>query len=71
MENQNTYESKFLVTRIGNGAKLHLSLDYNGGRLYPMCGLDSPFSKARPAGRPLAEITCKHCRESAIKRKLI
>jgi hypothetical protein len=53
---------KHLVTRIGMGAKLHLSSDYGrGGRLYPACGSDSPFSKARPTGYGFEHITCVKC----------
>jgi hypothetical protein len=73
-ENHNPYwtPENFCVTQIGNGAKLHLSRKATAGnRLYPMCGLDSPFSKARDTGRPLAEVTCRHCRDKATLRNLI
>jgi hypothetical protein len=62
----------FCVTRIGFGSRLHISWKSTpGNRLVPACGLDSPFSRAIDTGRPLADITCKHCKAFAIKRKLI
>lgn len=63
---------KYLVTRIGMGDKLHLSADYGrGGRLYPACGNDSPFSKARPTGYGFEHITCVKCIARAKKLGLI
>lgn len=50
-----------VVTRIGRGAKLHLSFDTGYTRLYPACGGDSPFSKARNTGYGLNHITCAKC----------
>ena len=55
----------YLVTRIGSGAKLHLSQDYNSGRLYPSCGNDSPWSKARRTTYTFSQITCLKCQKKA------
>jgi len=52
---------KYLVTRIGMGVKLHLSVDYGHSRLYPSCGNDSPFSKARSTSYGFEHITCVKC----------
>jgi hypothetical protein len=62
-----------VVTRIGSGNRLHLSIKSPLiGRLYPACGLDSPFSKAREITyRTFADIDCKSCRKRAIALGLI
>jgi len=65
-------EWKYIVTRIGNGAKLHLSYESScSNRLYPSCGRDNCMSHARKTGRDFKDISCTNCRNKAIKLGLI
>lgn len=61
----------YIVTRIGRGAKLHLSQDYNIGRLYPACGNDSPYSQAKRTTYGFSQITCIKCQKKAKELGLI
>jgi len=73
-ENHNPYwtPENFCVTRIGFGAKLHISRKATAGNpLHALCGMNNAFSQARDTGRPLAEVTCRHCRDKATSAKLI